>query len=163
MTTPTLLIAGHAAAPDGGQLAAGVIAAAFVALAVIAMIWGAAHVVVGVPLRRHQPPARLLALMLGSHALRRETPAKLGFALRNLEGSLVRFTPVVLLLALILLALGSVARTIRHITPQSGFSSLVLYWGWGLFQQYALNGYFVNRPEFRRQLYPYNNICYYTK
>jgi hypothetical protein len=51
---------------EGGQLAAGMTAAAFTTLAVIAIIWGAAHVVVGVPLRRRQPLARLLALMLGS-------------------------------------------------------------------------------------------------
>jgi hypothetical protein len=50
----------------GGQFAAGVTAAAFTALAVIAMLWGAAHVIVGVPLRRHKPWARLGALMLGS-------------------------------------------------------------------------------------------------
>jgi hypothetical protein len=30
------------------------------------MLWGAAHVVVGVPLRRHAPWSRLAALMLGS-------------------------------------------------------------------------------------------------
>jgi len=50
----------------GGQFAAGVTAAAFTALAIIAMLWGAAHVVVGVPLRRHRPWSRLGALMLGS-------------------------------------------------------------------------------------------------
>ena len=50
----------------GGQFAAGVTAAAFTALAIIAMLWGAAHVIVGVPLRRHKPWARLGALMLGS-------------------------------------------------------------------------------------------------
>jgi len=89
--------------------------------------------------------AIILALMLASHALRRETPAKLGFSLRNLEESLLRFTPVVLLLALMLLAAGSIARTIRHITPESGFAGLVLYFGWGLLQQYVVNGFFVNR------------------
>src|SRR5215510_76841 len=87
----------------------------------------------------------ILALMLASHAVRRETPAKLGFGRRNLEDSLVRFTPVVLLLSLTLLAAGSIARTIRHITPENGFSILVFYCGWGLFQQYAVNGFFVNR------------------
>jgi len=50
----------------GGQVAAGLTAAAFTTLAFIAMLWGAAHVVVGVPLRRYTPWARLLALMLGS-------------------------------------------------------------------------------------------------
>jgi hypothetical protein len=38
----------------------------FMTLAIIAIIWGAAHVVIGVPLRRHRPWARLMALMLGS-------------------------------------------------------------------------------------------------
>jgi hypothetical protein len=50
----------------GGQFAAGMTAAVFTALAIIAMLWGAAHVVVGVPLRRHKPWSRLGALMLGS-------------------------------------------------------------------------------------------------
>ena len=50
----------------GGQVAAGLTAAAFTTLAFIAMLWGAAHVIVGVPLRRYTPWARLLALMLGS-------------------------------------------------------------------------------------------------
>ena len=50
----------------GGQLVAGFTAVAFTALAVIAILWGAAHVVVGVPLRRRAPWARMMALMLGS-------------------------------------------------------------------------------------------------
>jgi hypothetical protein len=50
----------------GGQFAAGLTAAAFTALAIIAILWGSAHVVVGVPLRRHRPWSRLIALMLGS-------------------------------------------------------------------------------------------------
>ena len=36
----------------GGQVAAGLTAAAFTTLALIAIVWGVAHVVVGVPLRR---------------------------------------------------------------------------------------------------------------
>jgi hypothetical protein len=51
---------------QGGQLAAGLTAAAFTALAVIAIVWGAAHIAVGVPLRRRRHAARLLALMLGA-------------------------------------------------------------------------------------------------
>ncbi len=50
----------------GGQFAAGLTAAAFTSLAIIAILWGSAHVVVGVPLRRHRPWSRLIALMLGS-------------------------------------------------------------------------------------------------
>ena len=50
----------------GGQVAAGITAAAFTALAFMAILWGAAHVLVGVPLRRCTPWSRLTALMLGS-------------------------------------------------------------------------------------------------
>ena len=52
--------------PDGGQVAAGLTAAAFTTLAFIAILWGAVHVMVGVPLRRHTPWSRFIALMLGS-------------------------------------------------------------------------------------------------
>ena len=55
-----------AAGGEGAQVAAGLTAAAFTTLAVIAIAWGAAHVVVGVPLRRRKPWARLAALALGS-------------------------------------------------------------------------------------------------
>jgi len=51
---------------EGGQVAAGLMAAAFAALAVIAILWGSAHVVVGLPLRRQRPWARIAALTLGS-------------------------------------------------------------------------------------------------
>jgi hypothetical protein len=51
---------------EGGQFAAGVTAAVFTTLAIIAIVWGAAHVVAGFPLRQRRPWARLVALMLGS-------------------------------------------------------------------------------------------------
>jgi hypothetical protein len=51
---------------SGGNVAAGLTAALFLVLAVIAIVWGAAHVAVGIPLRRRQPSARILALVLGS-------------------------------------------------------------------------------------------------
>jgi hypothetical protein len=51
---------------EGGQVAAGMTAAAFTVLALIAIIWGVAHVIVGVPLRRRRSWARLSALMLGA-------------------------------------------------------------------------------------------------
>ena len=52
--------------PGSSQLAAGLTVAVFITLAAIAILWGAAHVVVGVPLRRHRPWARLMGLTLGS-------------------------------------------------------------------------------------------------
>ena len=50
----------------GVQFAAGLTAATFATLAIIAVIWGAAHIMVGIPLRRRRPAARLLALTLGA-------------------------------------------------------------------------------------------------
>jgi hypothetical protein len=50
----------------GGHVAAGLTAAAFITLAVIAIVWGIGHVLIGVPLRRHRHWARLVALMVGS-------------------------------------------------------------------------------------------------
>jgi hypothetical protein len=54
------------ASRGGSHVAAGLTAAVFTTMAIIAMVWGAAHVVVGVPLRNHRPWARLVALVLGS-------------------------------------------------------------------------------------------------
>jgi hypothetical protein len=55
-----------AARPGGAQFAASLTAAAFTTLAVIALVWGVAHVAVGVPLRRRRHWSRLMALMLGA-------------------------------------------------------------------------------------------------
>jgi hypothetical protein len=87
----------------------------------------------------------ILVLLCASHAFRGETPKQLGFRPTHLKASIVSFFPPVLLLALTLLAIGTVCRSIRPVTPESGFSSLVFYCFWGLFQQYVLNGYFLNR------------------
>jgi hypothetical protein len=53
-------------ASGGTQVAAGLTAAVFSTLALIAVLWGACHVAVGVWLRRRYHWARLLALVLGS-------------------------------------------------------------------------------------------------
>ena len=50
----------------GGDVAAGLTAAAFTVLAILAMVWGSAHVIVGVSVRRQRPWSRLVALMLGA-------------------------------------------------------------------------------------------------
>lgn len=50
----------------GGQFGAGLTALTFLALALIAILWGLLHIVVGVTLRRRRHWSRLGALMLGS-------------------------------------------------------------------------------------------------
>ena len=49
-----------------GQFAAGITAAAFTVIAVVALIWGAAHIVIGTRLKRRRHWARPAALMVGS-------------------------------------------------------------------------------------------------
>ena len=51
---------------SGAHVAAGLTAAAFITLAVIAILWGVGHVLIGVPLRKRSPKARLLAILAGS-------------------------------------------------------------------------------------------------
>jgi hypothetical protein len=48
------------------SFAAGFTAAAFTSLAIIAILWGLAHVAVGLPLRKHRHWSRLGAMVLGS-------------------------------------------------------------------------------------------------
>ena len=55
-----------ASSSPNGHVAAGLTAAAFITLAVIAIIWGLGHVFIGVPLRKRSPKARLLAILAGS-------------------------------------------------------------------------------------------------
>lgn len=87
----------------------------------------------------------IFALILFSHVYRRETAAALGFRWRNLPISLRRFSPILMGLAAVLVAAGVLSHTIRDVGIRMGFFSLVYYFFWGLFQQYLLNAYFVNR------------------
>ena len=87
----------------------------------------------------------ILGFVLVSHALRRETPASLGFRVANLKSALAALIPAAALLALALLAIGAIFHTIRPVALKSALASLGLYCFWGLFQQYLLNGYFLNR------------------
>ena len=50
----------------GSQVAAGLMAAAFTTLAVMAILWGLAHITVGIPLRRRRHWSRVVALILGA-------------------------------------------------------------------------------------------------
>lgn len=87
----------------------------------------------------------ILGLVLASQAYRRETPVALGFRLTNFKSALAVCAPAVLLLGLALVIGGAIGGTIRKVTLENGFLSLTLYCLWGLFQQYLLNGYFLNR------------------
>jgi hypothetical protein len=83
----------------------------------------------------------MLALLIASHVRRREGLRKLGF---RWSGSATLWL-VLGLIAAGILALGLILHTIRQVSWQWACLSLLLYCIWGLFQQYLLNGYFVNR------------------
>jgi Type II CAAX prenyl endopeptidase Rce1-like len=87
----------------------------------------------------------ILGFVLVSHALRRENPASLGFRVANLKSALYALAPAAAILAIALLAIGAIFHTIRPVPLNSALGSLALYCFWGLFQQYLLNGYFLNR------------------
>ncbi|HZT31847.1 MAG TPA: CPBP family glutamic-type intramembrane protease [Bryobacteraceae bacterium] len=93
----------------------------------------------------------MLGVVVLSHALRRESPASLGFRLAGAGSPFAEFGPVVGLLCLLLAGAGSVLQTLRAVRWEDALGSLALYCLWGLFQQYLLNGYFVNRF---RQAFP---------
>jgi membrane protease YdiL (CAAX protease family) len=85
------------------------------------------------------------ALMIFSHVLHRESPRALGFQLRNLGGSLYELGPVLIPMAILVLPAGMLLGTVRRIGFVDVLLALAAYLPWGLAQQYALNGYFLNR------------------
>jgi hypothetical protein len=87
----------------------------------------------------------LLALIIATHVLRGETPRMLGFRLDTLWPCTRAYAPFVLLAALGLLGLGVAFHTVRDLSLTDVVQVFLGYCGWGTFQQYLLNGYFVNR------------------
>jgi chromate transport protein ChrA len=87
----------------------------------------------------------ILAIILLSHALRRETPAGLGFRMAGFRRGARACAPYVAATVALLLALGSALHTLRDVSFGWALLSFVAYCAWGLVQQYLLNGYFVNR------------------
>ncbi len=85
------------------------------------------------------------AVMIFSHLLRRESPRSLGFQLRNLAGALYELGPMPILIAIVWLSAGLLLGTIRRIGFVDILFALAAYLPWGLGQEYALNGYFLNR------------------
>jgi len=87
----------------------------------------------------------ILSLMIVSHLARRERAQSLGFRADNLRHCLSEFAPLLGLLALAMLAGGILLETTRSIEFPKGAAALGAYLPWGVFQQYILNGYFLNR------------------
>lgn len=105
---------------------------------IMAYIWGLRY-------SHHNLWLAILAGIVVSHMLRREGTEVLGFQRRNLRECLDEFGPALGFLTLVTLGSGILLQTTRPIR----FSEAILAWAayipWGTFQQYLLNGYFVNR------------------
>lgn len=87
----------------------------------------------------------ILALIAASHCLRHEGAGRLGFRFSGLKEALTEVLPVLFFVILALLGGGLVFHTVRIGSFERFFWNLAIYGVWGLFQQYLLNGYFVNR------------------
>jgi hypothetical protein len=87
----------------------------------------------------------ILVLAVASHRRRRETAATLGFRAANFGACMRRYGLLVLVLAALPLVFAAYFHTFRPVTPPRIARFVIYYCIWGLFQQYALNGFFVNR------------------
>ena len=87
----------------------------------------------------------MLLLIFATHLYHRETLEFLGLKWKLPSRALLRPSMFLALLASALVILGMASRSIRAVTLQGAFFSFLMYCAWGLFQQYLLNGYFVNR------------------
>ncbi|HLK69411.1 MAG TPA: CPBP family intramembrane glutamic endopeptidase [Bryobacteraceae bacterium] len=87
----------------------------------------------------------ILGLMLLSHWLRHEPARTLGFQAVHWSECWEEYTPALALLALLMLAAGILLQTTRAIPFDRALVAWMAYLPWGLFQQYILNGYFLNR------------------
>lgn len=87
----------------------------------------------------------LLGVVIGTHVVRGEGPGRLGFGWAGFRVALRVVCPFALALCLVLLAMGALLGTLRPTTAGAAALSVAWYILWGLFQQYLLNGYLVNR------------------
>jgi hypothetical protein len=87
----------------------------------------------------------ILGLFILSHILRGERSAELGFRRTNFRECVDLLAPLLLLIALSLIACGVLLQTMRPIRLEYGLTCLLAYCPWGLFQQYLVNGYIANR------------------
>jgi hypothetical protein len=95
--------------------------------------------------RSHAWVAVPIALVVASHVRRGETPAVLGFRRANFGRCVREVGPTLLALAAAMVLIGAACGTTALLTPRRMLAVLAFYLPWGWFQQYALNGYFVNR------------------
>jgi hypothetical protein len=87
----------------------------------------------------------VLALVVGTHFAHGESARWLGFGWKTFRAAFRAVMPWVAAIPLVLLASGLAFGTVRKTTLGRALLGILAYAVWGLFQQYLLNGYFVNR------------------
>ncbi|HYW42885.1 MAG TPA: CPBP family intramembrane glutamic endopeptidase [Bryobacteraceae bacterium] len=87
----------------------------------------------------------ILAIMLLSHLLHRERASALGFRASGLRECWREFAPLLALFTLMMIAGGILLQSLRPVAFDRAVLSWMAYVPWGVFQQYLLNGYFLNR------------------
>ncbi len=98
-------------------------------------------------LRLHHPWLwiPLLGCVVLTHWMHRESPRLLGFTAGSFREAFVPVLVYTMAICIALLALGALAGTLRETAGAQAVAGMLRYIVWGLFQQYLLNGYFVNR------------------
>jgi membrane protease YdiL (CAAX protease family) len=89
----------------------------------------------------------IFGLILLSHYWRGESPRDLGFRMTNFRVCFSVFSPFLIFITLFLLAGGMLFHTLRVLNLEKAVVGFLSYCVWGLFQQYLLNAYFVNRLQ----------------
>ena len=95
--------------------------------------------------RHHNCWLFILAAIVISHLVRHENMRVLGFQSRNLRACLREFALPLAVAAAAMLAAGILLETLRPIGPREAALAWAAYLPWGTFQEYLLNGYFLNR------------------
>jgi len=87
----------------------------------------------------------ILGLILLSHLTHRERAKMLGFRADGLRECWLEFAPLLAFVALLMMGAGILLQTTRPIAFHQAVLAWMAYLPWGVFQQYMLNGYFLNR------------------
>ncbi len=104
-------------------------------------------------LRLFHPASVLIVLgyVIGSHFAHGESARRLGFGWSSAKTAFPAVLFWATVIAAVSVAAGALFGTIRHVTMGHALAGVSAYIVWGLFQQYLLNGYFLNRLlEFSR-------------
>jgi hypothetical protein len=87
----------------------------------------------------------IFGLVLLSHYWHGETARDLGFRSTNFRTCFTAFLPALVFISMLLLAAGILLHTLRVLDMERAIIGFISYCTWGLFQQYLLNAFFVNR------------------